>query len=86
MATIMTGGPIRATAVEIDLGALSGNARSLADLAATALYAVVKADGYGHGAPAVVIGELHARQARRRAQPERGAAARSARSGTGSGR
>ncbi len=41
---------IRRTRVEIDLAAIIGNARAVRDLAATALYAVVKADGYGHGA------------------------------------
>jgi len=41
---------IRRTRVEIDLAAIIGNARVVRELAATALYAVVKADGYGHGA------------------------------------
>ena len=37
--------------VTIDLGALRHNARVLADrVAPAALWAVVKADGYGHGA------------------------------------
>jgi alanine racemase len=46
-------GPIRPTAVEIDLAALADNARAIARLAGTALHAVVKADAYGHGAPGV---------------------------------
>ena len=48
-----TVGPIRPTAVEIDLAALADNARALAGLAGTRLCAVVKADAYGHGAPGV---------------------------------
>jgi alanine racemase len=44
---------IRRTRVEVDLGAIVGNARSLRAFAGTALYAVVKADAYGHGAVAV---------------------------------
>jgi len=46
-------GPIRPTAVEIDLAALADNARAIARLAGTSLCAVVKADAYGHGAPGV---------------------------------
>lgn len=46
-------GPIRPTAVEIDLAALADNARAIAGLAGTSLCAVVKADAYGHGAPGV---------------------------------
>lgn len=46
-------GPIRPTAVEIDLAALADNARAIAHLAGTSLCAVVKADAYGHGAPGV---------------------------------
>jgi alanine racemase len=41
---------IRPTRVEIDLDAVVGNARLLRGFAGVALYAVVKADGYGHGA------------------------------------
>src|SRR5512134_3124883 len=44
---------IRPTRVEVDLDAIIVNARLLRGLAGTALYAVVKADGYGHGAAAV---------------------------------
>lgn len=43
----------RPTAVEVDLGALADNARAIAALADTPVCAVVKADAYGHGAPAV---------------------------------
>jgi len=40
--------------VTIDLGALRRNVRTLCNLAAPAeLWAVVKADAYGHGAPEV---------------------------------
>lgn len=41
---------IRRTRVEIDLGAIIGNAKRVRALTGTAVYAVVKADGYGHGA------------------------------------
>lgn len=44
---------IRRTRVEVDLAAVVANARALRDVAGTQLYAVVKADGYGHGAVAV---------------------------------
>jgi alanine racemase len=45
---------MRATRAEIDLGAIAHNVTLLAELAAPAqLCAVVKADGYGHGAIAV---------------------------------
>lgn len=44
---------IRATAVEVDRQALCDNARLLAGLTGTQVVAVVKADGYGHGAPDV---------------------------------
>ena len=45
--------PIRATAVEVDRAALADNARLIGALTSTAVVAVVKADGYGHGAPEV---------------------------------
>jgi alanine racemase len=45
--------PIRATAVEVDRAALCDNARLIAGLTSTPVIAVVKADGYGHGAPDV---------------------------------
>lgn len=44
---------IRRTRVEVDLDAIVGNARSARAITNTALYAVVKADAYGHGAIAV---------------------------------
>lgn len=44
---------IRPTRVEVDLDALRANAAILRHTAGTALYAVVKADAYGHGARAV---------------------------------
>ena len=43
----------RPTAIEVDLDALRDNARAIAALAATPVCAVIKADAYGHGAPAV---------------------------------
>lgn len=44
---------IRPTQVEIDLRAVRSNAARLARLAGVDLFAVVKADGYGHGAVAI---------------------------------
>jgi len=44
---------IRRTRVEIDLAAIIGNARTVRALTRTDVFAVVKADGYGHGAIAV---------------------------------
>src|SRR5678815_2417914 len=44
---------IRPTRVEIDLDAIIANAGLLRDVAGAALYAVVKADAYGHGAAPV---------------------------------
>ena len=44
---------IRRTRVEVDLAAIVANARTVRALAGTDLYAVVKADAYGHGAIAV---------------------------------
>jgi alanine racemase len=44
---------IRPTRVEVDLDAIVDNARLLRALAGGSLYAVVKADGYGHGAAPV---------------------------------
>ncbi len=44
---------IRRTRVEVDLAAIVANARAVRSLAGTDVYAVVKADGYGHGAVAV---------------------------------
>lgn len=44
---------IRRTRVEVDLGAIVDNARIVAGFVGVPLLAVVKADGYGHGALAV---------------------------------
>ena len=44
---------IRRTRVEVDLSAIVENAGALTALTGTNVYAVVKADGYGHGAVAV---------------------------------
>ena len=52
-ASVATGVGIRPTAVEIDLAALADNAAAIAALTGTRVCAVVKADAYGHGAPAV---------------------------------
>ena len=54
---------IRRTRVEVDLAAIVGNARAVASFAGTALYAVVKADAYGHGAIAVAQALERARAA-----------------------
>jgi len=44
---------IRRTRVEVDLAAIVSNARVIRGLTRTEMFAVVKADGYGHGAVAV---------------------------------
>jgi alanine racemase len=44
---------IRRTRVEVDLTAIIGNARTVRAMTGTDVFAVVKADGYGHGAVAV---------------------------------
>jgi alanine racemase len=44
---------IRRTRVEVDLAAIVGNARTVGEMTHTDVFAVVKADGYGHGAVAV---------------------------------
>nr|HEX4312766.1 alanine racemase [Kofleriaceae bacterium] len=55
---------IRRTRVEIDLSAIVGNARVIKrTLGASKLFAVVKADGYGHGAVAVASALAAARAA-----------------------
>ena len=54
---------IRRTRVEVDLAAIVANARAVRDVTGTALYAVVKADGYGHGAIAVAQALAEARAA-----------------------
>ncbi|HWU90409.1 MAG TPA: alanine racemase, partial [Kofleriaceae bacterium] len=54
---------IRRTRVEVDLGAIVGNAREVGALTGAQVYAVVKADGYGHGAVAVAQALERARAA-----------------------
>lgn len=54
---------IRRTRVEVDLGAIVANARTVRALAGTDVYAVVKADGYGHGAIEVAQALTRARAA-----------------------
>jgi alanine racemase len=54
---------IRRTRVEVDLSAIVENARAVRALAKTELYAVVKADAYGHGAAAVARALEQARAA-----------------------
>ncbi len=54
---------IRRTRVEVDLAAIVANARSVRAFSGTELYAVVKADGYGHGAIAVAQALTKARAA-----------------------
>lgn len=54
---------IRRTRVEVDLAAIVANARTVRALAGTDVYAVVKADAYGHGAVAVARALTHARAA-----------------------
>ena len=54
---------IRRTRVEVDLSAIVDNARAVRELAKTELYAVVKADAYGHGASAVARALEHAKAA-----------------------
>lgn len=44
---------IRRTRVEVDLGAIVDNARAVGSITNADVYAIVKADGYGHGAVAV---------------------------------
>src|SRR3954471_7571975 len=44
---------IRRTRVEVDLAAIVSNARTVRELTGAEVFAVVKADGYGHGAVAV---------------------------------
>jgi len=53
MKRLVEGTMIRRTRVEVDLAAIIDNAREVGKLASTALYAVVKADAYGHGAVTV---------------------------------
>jgi len=60
---VVEGTMIRRTRVEVDLAAIVANARALQRLAGTALYAVVKADGYGHGAVSVATALAEAKAA-----------------------
>jgi alanine racemase len=52
---------IRRTRVEVDLAAIVGNARAVRAATGGQVYAVVKADGYGHGAIAVAQALARAR-------------------------
>src|SRR4051812_45114952 len=54
---------IRRTRVEVDLAAIIGNARTVRAVTGTDVIAVVKADGYGHGAVAVARALTGARAA-----------------------
>jgi alanine racemase len=54
---------IRRTRVEVDLGAIVRNALKVGALTGAAVYAVVKADGYGHGAIAAARALTAARAA-----------------------
>jgi alanine racemase len=54
---------IRRTRVEVDLAAIVGNARAVRAFTGTDVFAVVKADGYGHGAIAVARALTAARAA-----------------------
>lgn len=54
---------IRRTRVEVDLGAIVGNARAVRAITGADVYAVVKADGYGHGAVAVAQALMRAKAA-----------------------
>lgn len=54
---------IRRTRVEVDLAAIIDNARAVQRLASTSLFAVVKADAYGHGAVAVATALAKAKAA-----------------------
>jgi alanine racemase len=51
---------VRPSAIQVDLAAIRHNVRRLAELAGTDVCAVVKADGYGHGAVAVARAALEA--------------------------
>src|SRR6187551_1841621 len=54
---------IRRTRVEVDLAAIIDNARAVQRLASTSLFAVVKADAYGHGAVSVATALAEAKAA-----------------------
>ena len=49
---------LRPTRIEVDLGAIRANVTRIRAAAGTEVCAVVKADGYGHGAPAVARAAL----------------------------
>jgi alanine racemase len=51
---------IRTTVVDVDLDAVAANTRAVRTLAGVEVIAVVKADGYGHGAEAVAEAALEA--------------------------
>lgn len=51
--------PATGPALTVDLGAVAANTRLLADRSGGALMAVVKADGFGHGATAMARTTLH---------------------------
>src|ERR1043166_4794554 len=54
---------IRRTRVEVDLAAIVANARTVRTVTGADVFAVVKADGYGHGAVAVARALTEARAA-----------------------
>ncbi len=54
---------IRRTRVEVDLAAIIANARTVSSLTGAQVYAVVKADGYGHGAITVALALTRAKAA-----------------------
>ncbi len=58
--TASSAAPRQATWVEVDLARIEANVRHLARLAAVPLMAVVKANGYGHGAEAVARAAVEA--------------------------
>jgi alanine racemase len=60
---VVEGTMIRRTRVEIDLHAIVENARTVHRVTGTPLYAVVKADAYGHGAVAVATALAQAKAA-----------------------
>jgi alanine racemase len=60
---VVEGTMIRRTRVEIDLQAIVDNAAAVRAVTATPLYAVVKADAYGHGAVSVATALAQARAA-----------------------
>jgi alanine racemase len=63
MKQLVEGTMIRRTRVEVDLAAIIDNARAVQRLAKTSLFAVVKADAYGHGAVNVATALAEAKAA-----------------------